>query len=167
MLVANDPGDALGAMGHWGTSRGSLSLGYRAGLVQDDADQASVFAGVDVGGVLAQSVEDADVQVMWWSGAGAGFGDEVLFSVPLGLVVGWQGLGDGNVFAPYVGGHVSLDLATGPGEAADLNAGLDLGLDLTLTTGWVVRFGVALFGRGSLGVGIRVPSETAGAAGPG
>ena len=53
---------------------------------------------------------------------------------------------------------MSLDLLTGEGNGGwSLDAGVDLGLDLTLTSGWMVRFGVALFGRGSLGVGIRVP----------
>lgn len=158
MLVSNGPGDALGAMAHWGSSRGAMTLGYRGGVVQNDADRTSVFAGVDVSGVLARSVEDADLQVSWWSGAGVGVGDEVLVSVPLGLVVGWQGLGDGTVFAPYAGAHVALDLASGEGDTASLDASVDLGLDLTLTSGWVVRFGASLFGRESLGLGIRVPS---------
>lgn len=158
-LVANQPSDALGPMAHWGSSRGALTLGYRGGVVQNDAVGTSVFAGVDVSGILARSIEDADLQVAWWSGVGAGVGDDVLVSVPLGLVLGWQGSGDGVVFAPYAGGHVSLDYLTGEGNGgASLDAGLDVGLDLTLTSGWVVRFGVALFGRGSLGVGIRVPS---------
>ena len=156
-LVGADPGGALGAMAQWRTTRGALGWGYRGGVVQDDADQAVVFAGVDVSGVLARSVEDADVHVAWWSGLGAGVGDEVLVSIPLGLVVAWQGLGDGTVFSPYAGGHVTLDLATGEGGDAALDGSLDVGLDLTLTSGWIVRFGAALFGRGSLGVGIRVP----------
>ena len=78
LLVANQPGEALGAMAHWGSSRGALTLGYRGGVVQNDAVGTSVFAGVDVCGVLAQSIEDADLQVSWWSGVGTGVGDDVL-----------------------------------------------------------------------------------------
>jgi len=144
-------------MAHWGSARGDLTLGYRAGVVQNDPVGTSVFAGVDVSGLLARSVEDADLQVSWWTGVGAGVGDDVLVSVPLGIVLGWQGLGDGTVFAPYAGGHVTLDLLSGEGNGTSLDAGADVGLDVTLTSGWIVRFGVALFGRGSVGVGIRVP----------
>lgn len=157
LIVGNDPGGALGAMGRWGGSRGNLTMGYRVGVVEDDASNASLFGGVDFSGVLATSVEDADVQVGWWSGVGAGVGDELLVSVPAGLVVAWRGLGDGNSFAPYVGAHVALDMATGPGDAVTLDGSLDLGLDLTLTSGWIVRFGASLFGRESLAVGIRIP----------
>jgi len=158
LLVANDPGGALGAMAQWRQERASMGWGYRGGIVRSDSDDLSVFGGVDVSGVLAESVEDADIQVLWWSGAGAGVGDELALSVPLGLVAGWRGMGDGTAFAPYAGAHVALDLATGAGDAVSLDASLDLGLDLTLTTGWVVRFGASLFGRDAVAVGIRIPS---------
>lgn len=158
LLVANDPGGALGAMAQWRQERAAMGWGYRGGIVQSDSDDLAVFGGVDVSGVLAESVEDADIQVLWWSGAGAGVGDELALSVPLGLVAGWRGMGDGTAFAPYAGAHVVLDLATGGGDTVSLDASLDLGLDLTLTTGWVVRFGASLFGRDAVAVGIRIPS---------
>ncbi len=158
LLVANDPGGALGAMAQWRQDRASMAWGYRGGIVQSDHDDLAVFAGVDVSGVLAESVEDADIRVLWWSGVGAGVGSEIAVSVPVGLVAGWRGMGDGNAFAPYAGAHVALDMATGEGDNVSLDASLDLGLDLTLTTGWVVRFGVSLFGRDAVGVGIRIPS---------
>lgn len=158
LLAASGPGDALGVLAHWRQDRAAFGLGYRAGLMQSDADDLSVFAGVDVSGVLAGSIEDADIQVLWWSGLGAGVGDELAVTVPLGLVAGWRGLGDGNVFAPYAGAHVALDVASGEGDSVSLDASLDLGLDLTLVSGWVVRFGASLFGRDALGVGIRIPN---------
>ncbi|MDP2958604.1 MAG: hypothetical protein Q8N53_19420 [Longimicrobiales bacterium] len=158
LLAANGPGDALGVLAHWRQDRGAFGLGYRAGLVQSDADDVAVFGGVDVSGVLAGSIEDADIQVLWWSGLGAGLGDELAVTVPVGLVAGWRGVGDGNVFAPYAGAHVALDVASGEGDSLSLDASLDLGLDLTLVSGWVVRFGASLFGREALGVGVRIPS---------
>jgi len=100
------------------------------------------------------------VDVRWWSGLGAGVGDEFVLSVPLGLVVGWQGAGDDVVFAPYAGGHAVLDIGTGEGDAVDLSASLDVGLDLTLVSGWVVRFGAAIGGRDALALGVRLPSGT-------
>jgi len=158
LMVANDPGGALGAMAQWRRDRASLGWGYRGGIVESDHDDLAVFGGVDVSGVLAHSVEDADIQVLWWSGVGAGLGNRLALSVPLGLVAGWRGMGDGTAFAPYAGFHVALDLATGERDNVSLDASLDLGLDLTLTTGWVVRFGASLFGRDAVGVGIRIPS---------
>jgi hypothetical protein len=158
LLVANDPGGALGAMAQWRQDRASMGWGYRGGIVQSDHDDLSVFGGVDVSGVLAESVEDADIQVLWWSGAGAGVGDELALSVPLGLVAGWRGMGDGTAFAPYAGAHVALEVATGDGDNVSLDGSLDVGLDLTLATGWVVRFGASLFGRDAVGVGVRIPS---------
>ncbi|HSW30711.1 MAG TPA: hypothetical protein VLH75_14590 [Longimicrobiales bacterium] len=158
LLVANDPGGALGAMAQWRQDRASLGWGYRGGIVQSDHDDLALFGGVDVSAVLAESVEDADIRVLWWSGVGAGVGSELAVSIPVGLVAGWSGMGDGNAFAPYAGAHVALDVATGDGDNLSLDASLDLGLDLTLTSGWVVRFGASLFGRDAVGVGIRVPS---------
>ena len=160
LLAANGPGDALGVLGQWRQDRAALALGYRVGLMQSDADGVSVFGGVDVSGVLAGSIEDADIQVLWWSGVGAGVGDELAVTVPLGLVAGWRGVGDGNVFAPYAGAHAALGVASGEGDSLSLDASLDLGLDLTLVSGWVVRFGASLFGRDALAVGIRIPSRS-------
>ena len=158
VLVATDPGGALGAMAQWRRDGAAMGWGYRGGIVQSDSDDLAVFGGVDVSGVLAESVEDADIQVLWWSGAGAGLGHELVLSVPVGLVASWRGMGDGTAFAPYAGAHAALDLATGDGDNVSLEASLDLGLDLTLTTGWVVRFGASLFGRDAVGVGIRIPN---------
>jgi hypothetical protein len=157
-LVGSDPGGTLGVMAQVRRAGGKLNWGYRGGLVQDDADDLSFFGGVDLSGTLAESIEDADVQVLWWTGAGAGLGDRFALSVPVGLALGWKGLGDGNVFAPYAGAHVALDLRSGEGDRVALNGSLDLGLDLTLVSGWVVRFGASLFGRDALAVGLRIPS---------
>lgn len=157
LMVAGSPGEQLGVMGVWRHDHASLGMAYRAGLVQDDNDDASVFGGVDASGLLTSSIEDADIRVVWWTGLGGSVGEHLVVSVPLGLVGAWRGLGDGNVFAPYAGGHVTLDMSTQDGEALHMDASLDLGLDLTLVSGWVVRFGASLFGRGSAGIGVRIP----------
>ena len=107
----------------------TLTLNTVAAFIADDL---SVFGGVDISGPLAESIEDADIQVLWWSGAGAGVGNEVALSVPVGLALGWRGLGAGNVFAPYAGAHVALDVASGPGDNLSLSGSLDVGIDLTL-----------------------------------
>lgn len=157
-LVGSDPGGALGVMAQVRKAGGELNWGYRGGLVQDDGDDLSLFGGVDLSGTLAESIEDADIQVLWWTGAGAGLGDRFALSIPVGLALGWKGLGDGNVFAPYAGAHVALDIRSGTGDRVSMNGSLDLGIDLTLVSGWVVRFGASLFGRDALAVGLRIPS---------
>lgn len=157
LLVGSDRGDALGGLLHWRHDSASLGLGYRVGVAQG-GDHVSVFGGVDVSGLLARAVDQADVAVEWWSGLGAGLSDELTVSVPVGLVAAWRGLGEGNVFAPYAGGHTTLSLSTRNGDRARLDASLDVGLDLTLVTGWVVRFGASFFGPGSVAVGLRFPN---------
>jgi hypothetical protein len=159
LLVGADRGEALGGLLHWRHDTASLGLGYRAGVVQDG--HTSVFAGVDVSGYLARQLEEADVAVTWWSGLGAGVSDELTVSVPLGLMMAWRGLGEGNVFAPYAGAHTTLDLSTRPGDHAGLDASLDVGLDLTLVSGWIVRFGASFFGPGAVGIGLRIPGPRA------
>ena len=159
-LFAIDPGPAsgLGFMAQWRQDRGSLDIGYRAGLARDAADDVAVFGGIDVSGILARGVEDADVDVRWWTGVGLGVGSELVFSAPVGIVVGWEGRGDDVVFAPYAGGHAVLDVGTGNGSAVDLSASFDVGLDLTLVSGWMVRFGASIGGRDALALGLRLPT---------
>ncbi len=84
-------------------------------------------------------------------------GEEFAASFPLGLVVGWQASDEGVSFAPYAGGHLALDVVSGPGDDMDLEGVVDLGLDMTFDRGFMVRFGAALGDREALAIGIRVP----------
>ena len=159
-LLDAAPGGDLGAMAHWRRAGGSVATGYRVGVASDASDDLAVFGGVDISGVLADAVEDAPIEVLWWSGLGGGIGDEILVSIPLGIVAGWRGSGDGRGFAPYAGAHIALDLASGGGDALDLSGVADVGLDLTLTSGWVVRVGASIGSRGrdALAIGMRLPT---------
>jgi len=116
--------------------------------------------GVDVSGVLSHGLEDADIDVLWWTGVGAGMGDDVIVSVPLSIVAGWTGEGDSAAFSPYVGAHIALDFTSFDGEEVALDISLDVGMDLELTSGWIVRFGLSLGGRDALALGMSVPSGT-------
>jgi hypothetical protein len=157
-LLDPDPGDNLGALVHWRHDSASLGLGYRAGIARDATGVLAGLAGVDVSGILAHAVEDADIQVLWWTGIGAGLGNNLTVSVPLGLAAGWRGLGDENVFAPYAGAHVSLDMSTREGGGVvSMRPSLDIGLDLTLVSGFLVRVGASVGERSSLAMGLRLP----------
>jgi len=161
-LLDPDPGDNLGALVHWRHDSASLGLAYRAGLARDANGALAGLAGVDVSGILAHGVEDADIRVVWWTGIGAGLGNNLTVSVPLGLMAGWRGLGDDNVFAPYAGAHVSLDLSTREGGGVvSMRPSFDVGLDLTLVSGFLVRAGASLGERSSLALGLRLPVSPA------
>jgi hypothetical protein len=51
-----------------------------------------------------------------------------------------------------------LDISSGPGDDVDLNGAVDLGMDLVLSSGWMIRFGASLGDRESLAFGIRLPT---------
>jgi hypothetical protein len=114
--------------------------------------------GFDVSGSLGSLDSAGDAGVAWWTGAGLGAGDELLVSLPLGIVLGWRGSDEGVTFAPYVGGHVVLDILTGPADDLDLEGAVDLGIDLGFGSGFGVRFGAAVGGRDALAVGVRFPT---------
>jgi hypothetical protein len=111
----------------------------------------------DLSGSLGRLGSAGDASVVWWTGAGLGVGDELLVSVPLGLAVGWRGSDEGVTFTPYVGGHLALDILTGPADDMELEGAVDLGIDLSFGSAFVVRFGVSVGGRDALAVGARLP----------
>lgn len=152
-----DPGDHVGALVHWRHDSASLGLGYRAGVAKDASGDLAAMAGMDVSGILTRDVEGSDVRVLWWTGLGGGLGNNLEATVPLGIVAGWHGVGGDNIFAPYAGAHVALDLSTGKGEVVHLDGSFDLGLDLTLVSGVIIRVGASVGGRNALAVGLRVP----------
>ncbi len=160
-LVDPWPGDRLGALGQWRAPGPVWSFGYRGALAQGLRDELEGFAGIDVSRTLASTVGQSAVRLVAWGGAGLGAGNDVTVSLPLGVVAGWTGLGDGTAFSPYAGVHVVFDLSSAEGDHARVDGVLDLGLDLRLVAGWVARFGASIGGRDAYAVGIRVPSGSA------
>lgn len=157
-LVDPWPGDRLGALAQWRAPGPVWSFGYRGALAQGLRDELEGFAGIDVSRALAGSVGQADVRFVAWGGAGLGVGNDLTLSVPLGVVAGWSGLGDGTAFSPYAGVHVVFDLTSAEGDNARVDGVFDFGLDLRLAAGWVARFGGSIGGRDAFAIGIRVPS---------
>lgn len=159
LLLEAHPSDELGAMVGWRSAAAPAGLGFRVGLGEEaDGDLAAMF-GLDVsGGLGALDPEIGRPEVLWWSGVGLGVGDEVLASVPLGIVLGWRGAGDGLTFMPYLGGHMALDVMSGPGDDLDIDGAVDLGMDLGFRSGLMFRLGVGIGGRDALAVGVRLPT---------
>lgn len=158
LFAINPAGGDIGALGTFRHAAGPVGLGYRAALSDESgSSDLAVSGGVDVSGFLARGVEGSEVDVVWWAGGGVGIGSEVLFTAPLGVVLGWTGAGGDVVLSPYGGAHVVLDLYTGSGDSVRFDAVVDLGLDLVLESGWMVRFGASLGDRESLALGIKIP----------
>lgn len=157
-LTDSDPGDGLAVLGLWRRSPAPLGIGFRAGIAEAPGDEVIGIFGLDVSGSLTGLTEPGGPEAMWWTGAGVGIGDDFFASFPLGLVFGWTGRDEGVSFMPYVGGHMVLDVMTAGDDDLDLDGAVDLGLDVGFQSGWMVRFGAALGGRESLGIGMRVPT---------
>jgi hypothetical protein len=160
VFLVEPAGGDLGAFGQLRTSAGPVGLGWRFGVAEEsgpDGDLA-VAGGVDVSGFLARAVEGSEVDLVWWGGGGLSVGSDWLVSAPIGLLVGWTGEGDGAVISPYGGAHVVLDITGNDGDAMNFDGVLDLGLDLVLNSGWMIRAGASLGDREAIAIGFRIPS---------
>jgi len=159
IFLVNPAGGDLGALGTLRHSAGPIGLGYRAALADESGSgDIAVSGGIDVSGMLARGVEGSEVDVMWWAGGGLSVGTETIVTAPLGVIIGWSGQGSDVVFSPYGGGHVVLDFVSGPGDSVRFEGVIDLGVDLVLRSGWMIRAGASLGDRESLALGIRLPT---------
>jgi hypothetical protein len=159
VFLVNPAGGDLGGLVTLRHSAGPVGLGYRAAIAEESGtNDLAVSGGIDVSGFLAHGLEDSDVDVIWWSGGGLGVGDHALLSAPLGIILGWSGSSGDVILSPYGGAHVVLDILTGPASDVSFNGIVDMGLDLVLRSGWMVRFGASIGDRESLALGLKVPS---------
>jgi hypothetical protein len=159
VFLMDPAGGDLGGLVTYRHAAGPVGLGYRLAIAEEagpDGDLA-VAGGFDVSGFLSRAVEGSEVDLMWWSGGGLGIGSETLVTIPLGLIVGWTG-GTDVTLSPYGGGHLNLDIWSGPGDSLDLSGVVDLGIDLGFQSGWLVRFGVSIGDREALAIGLRLPA---------
>jgi len=157
-LTDSDPGDQLGFIGIWRRAPAPVGVGFRAGISEAPGDNLRGLFGIDVSGSLASFEGAGNPAALWWTGAGVGVGDYFTASFPLGLVFGWTGSDESVSFMPYVGGHVVLDVITEGNDDLDLNAVVDLGVDVGFPSGWIARFGAGLGDHESLGIGFRIPT---------
>ena len=157
LFLLSPQGGDLGGLVTFRHEAGPVGMGYRLSLTDQDAnDNLAIASGVDISGFLARGVEGAPVDVMWWSGAGLSWGAGTIASVPLGALVGWSGQGGDVVLSPYGGGHLVLDISNIAGDNVSLRGAFDLGLDIVLASGWLVRFGGSIGDRSALALGVKI-----------
>jgi hypothetical protein len=158
LFLINPAGGDIGGLFTFRHAAGPVGLGYRAGFAQESGSgDFAVSGGIDVAGVLARGVEGSEVDVIWWTGGGVGVGSESLFTAPLGIMVGWTGSGGDVVLSPYGGAHIVFDLTSRDGDSVNFDGVIDLGLDVVLNSGWMVRVGASLGDRESLALGLKLP----------
>ena len=160
LLLLDAAGGELGGLATFRHDAGPVGMGYRLSIVdQGGVDGGiAVSGGVDISGFLSRAVEGSEVDVVWWSGGGVGLGDETLVTIPVGLVIGWSGSGGDVILSPYGGGHLNLEISSRANAGVDLVGVVDLGLDVGLPSGWLIRFGATIGDRESLALGLKLPS---------
>lgn len=167
-LMESWPGEGLAVLGTYRTSPVPVGLGFRVGIGEEADDDLSVFGGVDVAGSLLQATDEVPIDVLWFAGAGLGIGGDLLLSFPLGLSVGAILDTDQVRFAPYAAPRVVLDACLGDddppaggcfrGDDVELDVAADVGLDLSFSPSWTIRFAATLGDdREALLIGIAFP----------
>jgi hypothetical protein len=146
----------LGVLGTWrGSGQGS---GLRLGIAEGRRGNGiGVLGGLDMVFPLARAAADFPVDLSWLIGAGAGYDQYLLVSVPLGLSLGRTFHGGDVRLTPYLSPRVNLDAAFGrdAGNSMDLNLAVDLGFDVGFQPGWILRIGASIGGRDGVAVGIQ------------
>lgn len=157
LFLLSPSGGDLGGLVTFRHEAGPVGMGYRLSVTDENAsDDLAIAAGVDISGFLARGVEGTPIDVMWWSGAGLGWGEDTVVSLPLGAVVGWSGQGGDVILSPYGGGHITLDLSDVTDDNVGLEGSFDFGLDVVLSSGWLVRFGGSIGDRDALAIGVKI-----------
>ena len=160
-VLMTDPGAGLGALVHWRGRGQATRLGLRFGLAEAPRDDLAVFGGADLSGSLHLRDEDFPLDVVWVTGFGMGAGDHALFTIPFGISVGRGFAAEDAWIHPYVSPRLVLDAFLGDDRRDSLDLGLvvDLGLDLSFTRDWGIRFGASLGDRDGVAVGLAFPGR--------
>lgn len=158
LYLADVAGGNLGLIGTWRGASAPSGLELRFGIAEGGPgdDEINGLFGVSIGGLVAREGGDMPFDISWVAGAGVGFGDWALFTIPVGLSLGHTFVGDGINITPYVTPRVHLDAAMGDnvGDDTDVGLSVDLGFDLAIRRGWMLRFGASLGDHEAFAIGI-------------
>ncbi len=158
ILIMEAHAGGVGALLTWRAP--AWNFGIRAGLVDGARDDIGLIAGIDVGGQLTRSTTEFPLDIDWVFGAGLGVDDGARVSLPLGLSIGHTFRGDDVTFLPYAGPRVVLDAFIGDDDRhrgnddVRLGVAVDLGLDLRVTPGFLIRFAATVGDREAVALGL-------------
>ena len=148
-----------GLQGIW-RQTGNLNLGIRGGVLGGDDQTYGLIAAEFFGPIMSGNADLPLIVITWTAGAGAIFGDGTAISVPVGLSFG-ANLDAGRIaIIPYVHPRFAIDFLTGDGDSeVELNLPVDLGADVRLPNGAIIRVGGTLTGdfHEAIGVGLAFP----------
>lgn len=155
------PDDGNGVLATWAFPGLPDGLRLRGGAGRGYGDDEAAFGGLDYQTALARSRPGLPFDIDWQMGAGVGFGNHVLVSLPLGLSAGVEWTSGRVWLAPYVTTGVVADLHLGDdwdGEELEIDPALDFGLDLSLDPGrnFVIRAAASLGDRQAIAVGAAI-----------
>ena len=167
IYLADMAGGDIGIMGTWQAARAPSRLEFRFGVADNggprlpDDSEMSGFGGVNISGLLASESADMPFDVSWVAGAGIGIGSWSIITIPVGLSAGHTFAADGFDITPYVTPRLVFDATMGLEDPfgndmddTDLGFAVDLGFDVALQRGWLLRFGASLGDHEALAFGI-------------
>jgi hypothetical protein len=151
-LVSPAGGD-VGVQAIW-RQTGNLNLGVRGGLARTGTATMALL-GAEFFGLLLPAGAALPVDVAWTLGVGGAMGDGTSLRVPAGLSIGWPLARAGLALVPYVHPRGALDVyARADRTTTRFVLDLDLGADLRLGPGVVLRLGWTMGESEAFGAGI-------------
>ena len=152
IYLSDGPG-SLAVEGLLRSGFGGFDVGLRAGIA--DAQDVAVLLGADLRNPLALGTAPLDVAFTAGLQALIGGGNALGFQG--GLSIGHTFVPDAGGFSvtPYIHPRAALIDGTGPGDGFDLDLLADLGFDVGLASGLIVRIGINLEAPGAdWGIGL-------------
>jgi hypothetical protein len=157
------PGDDDAVFGTLSLPGSGGAITLRGGLGTGVDEENAFFGGVDLRAPVATHTTTQPFDVAWSGGAGVGFGEYFLISVPFAVSVGRSWASSSVWFAPYASAGATLDYRFGndeevPDEEYEVQATAGIGVDIAFDPArrFVVRAAAALGERQAVSVGLLI-----------
>ena len=162
---ALDPHSGLGAMMYWRSDDAPHGLGFRFGAALGLGDKLNFAGGVDHSAPLLRGTPQFPMELIWFTGAGATYGEYVQVAVPLGVAVGRSSTSKA-AFNPYVSARGVYEARFGsaaPENPRSVGLAIDVGADLALgrSRKFLLRSAAALGDRPAIALGVHVGGPSA------